>query len=174
MENGKSFIEQFLENILEMIGGLGNVWANTSYKGFRPSGSRSRSYYYGFKNLERRGLIKNFDTGHFVFTQSGKKWVEESLKKHFRAKHHGAWDKKWRIIIFDIPQEMHLARIKLRKKLQSIGCVMLQKSVFVFPYSCHEEVGDICESLQISDYVDILVAESIGSREQELRKIFEL
>ncbi|OGM98217.1 MAG: CRISPR-associated endonuclease Cas2 [Candidatus Yanofskybacteria bacterium RIFCSPHIGHO2_01_FULL_41_21] len=170
----KSFVEKFLENIVGITGGLFNVWVNTSYKGFRPGGSRSRSYYYGFKNLERRGLIKNFNNDHFIFTQAGKKWADKSLKKYFLTKYRGLWDKKWRIIIFDIPQDMHQARIKLRKKLQSIGCVMLQKSVFVFPYECHEEIGDICESLEIGDYVDILIAESAGSREQELRKIFGL
>ena len=51
---------------------------------------------------------------------------------------------------------------------------MIQRSVFVFPYPCEEELSDICEQLQIGDYVDMVTAESIGSREEELIKLFKL
>ena len=51
---------------------------------------------------------------------------------------------------------------------------MIQKSVFVIPYPCDEELGDICQDLKITDYVDVIVADSIGLKEREIRKFFEL
>ena len=89
-------------------------------------------------------------------------------------KNGGVWDRKWRIIIFDIPQELHRERIKFRRKLKSMGFFMLQKSVFVFPYPCNEEITDLSNILGVTDYVDIIIAESPGLKEQELLKIFNL
>ena len=51
---------------------------------------------------------------------------------------------------------------------------MLQKSVFVFPYACERELGYLCSQLKLSDYVDVIVAKSIGSREKEMRKYFKI
>ena len=72
------------------------------------------------------------------------------------------------------PQELHKERVKFRLRLKSLGFVALQKSVFVFPYSCDEEIGDIARNLGVDSYVDIIMAESVGSREDEFLKIFNL
>ena len=33
---------------------------------------------------------------------------------------------------------------------------------------------DICRNFKVSDYVDIMIADSIGSRREEIEKFFEL
>lgn len=172
------FIIKFLEVIKDIALELGTGWARIPYKGVRYSnfdiyGNDLRKKYTGFKNLEKRGLIK-MNNDRFSFTKSGQKWLSLSLKRYFIKQSNGKWDKKWRIVIFDIPEELHSARVRFRRKLKSLGFVMLQKSVFVFPYPCHEEIGDICNKLEVSDCVDIIVAESAGFKEKELLKIFNL
>ncbi len=168
----KGFVEQFIKGLEELVGDLANVWMRTSYKGF--SYNKFLNNSRGFKNLKQRGIIKDTNHGQFVFTQPGRQWLKRSLHKRLVYLPRGPWDKKWRIIIFDVPQEKHIARIRFRNRLKLLGCVMLQKSVFVFPYPCHEKVGDIANYLEISDYVDILTAESVGFKEAEFLKIFEL
>ena len=156
---------------------MSREWSQIPYKGFRYSDfnryeHNTNKKYFGFKNLEQRGLIKSKDKNSFIFTKNGREWLNKSHIRYFKNK--GEWDKKWRVLIFDIPQELHKNRIQLRRKLKSLGFVMLQKSVFVFPYPCHEEVGDICKKLCVSDYVDIILAESIGFKEKEVLKTFNL
>ena len=173
------FVIKFLESLRDNVLDLGHSLGKVSYKGFRYSDfnfgdCEENKKYSGFKNLERRGIIKDINSGNFVFTKNGQKWFRESADRYFKNKNKGKWDKKWRVIIFDIPQELHKERIRFRRKLKLLGCIMLQKSVFVFPYPCDEEVGDICEKLRITDFVDLLMAESVGFRESELRKIFKL
>ena len=51
---------------------------------------------------------------------------------------------------------------------------MIQKSVFIFPHPCFEEISDIAASLKVSDYIDIITAETAGFKEKELLKIFSL
>jgi DNA-binding transcriptional regulator PaaX len=167
----KEFIRKFIKDIREITGSLADVWMKIPYKGFSPGNFLKSSR--GFKNLKQRGIIRDTSHDRFIFTPRGRQWLKQSLFKHSHLR-KVPWDKKWRIIIFDIPQEKHIARIRFRNKLKSLGCVMLQKSVFIFPYPCHEEVGDIAGYLEISDYIDILIAESAGYKDQEILKIFGL
>ena len=173
------FVIKFLEGLRTTIVDIGTAWSEISYKGVRYSsfkidGYNSRKKYVGFKNLERRGLIKFKDNDRFIFTRKGVHWRQSSLLRYFREKNRNKWDKKWRIVIFDIPQELHKERVVFRNRLKSIGFIALQKSVFAFPYPCNEEMGDIGNKLGIGDYIDILVAESIGSKEEGLLKIWDL
>ena len=76
------------------------------------------------------------------------------------------WDKKWRIVIFDIPEKKKKAREALRKKLKELGFKELQKSVFVYPFECEDEIDFITEVFQIRPYVRFIKAVSITNEEQ--------
>lgn len=162
-----NFIPKFIETVLDMGKSVFDVWSRTSYKGYSP-----RKMYMGVKNLERRGIVKSV-SGGYTFTSVGKKWFKQSLLKYHKQR-RTAWDKKWRIVIFDIPQELHKNRNYFRNKLKTLGFYMIQKSVFVFPYPCEDELWPICERLELGDYVDIIIAQSIGFKEKEIRKYFDL
>jgi len=83
------------------------------------------------------------------------------------------WDKKWRLVMFDIPTEMKYARDSFCGALKLVGFVHYQKSVFVYPYPCHEQLEAIAEYFGISDCVDIVVAVKI-MRDREYRTKFNL
>jgi len=173
------FVVKFLTELANVVRDIGVGWSRIPYKGCRYSdfniyGYETRKKYVGFKNLERRGIIKTKSDDYFVFTNKGKRWLDTSLQRYFKNKTGGKWDKKWRLTIFDIPEEMHKERVKFRKKIKSLGFEMIQKSVFIFPYPCEEEVADIAGKLKISDYVDVIVAQSAGFKEKELLKVFGL
>lgn len=145
-----------------------------SYNDFGPCHYKSnRGLYNGFRNLEKRKIIKKLDEDLFVFTSKGKEWFESSISRYFK-KRYPEWDGKWRVVIFDIPKELHTKRNQFRRRLKLMGFHMLQKSVFVFPYPCEEEIGDICNKLGLADCVDIIKAESAGFRNDELMKFFRL
>ncbi len=174
----EDFIIKFLRAVKDIAIDMGKTWARIPYKGFRYDSSNMKGYsdrkqYVGFKNLERRGLIKIADKNNFTFTGEGRKWLQGSFLRYFKSKTSN-WDNKWRVVIFDIPNELHMERIKFRRKIKSMGFVMLQKSVFVFPYPCNEEIGDVAGDLRVDKYVDIITAESVGFREKEFLKKFGL
>ena len=50
------------------------------------------------------------------------------------------WDGKWRLISFDVPVYLKQARFALRRKLQSYGCGMLHKSVWITSRAVLEEL----------------------------------
>lgn len=76
--------------------------------------------------------------------------------------------------MFDIPQTHERQRYLFRAKLKMLGFQMIQKSVFVIPYPCEEELSRICRTLRLLDHVDVIVAETIGSKEDRIKKLFGL
>src|SRR3989338_469904 len=83
------------------------------------------------------------------------------------------WDKKWRIILFDIPEKHKKARDALARVLKNIGCRQFQKSVFVHPFECRNEIDFVIESFSMRPYVRFIVADSIDN-ELHLKKYFDL
>ncbi len=44
-----------------------------------------------------------------------------------------AWDGRWRLVLFDVPEPQRALRLKLRKTLRKLGFGYLQKSVWISP-----------------------------------------
>ena len=171
----KDFISKFITTISDMGGEVYYNWKSTpiSYKGFRVSGYNRGKTYKGFKNLQNRGILTQISSDKYKFTKKGQIWVKKSLL-NFHRLNKTKWDSKWRVIIFDIPQELHNKRNLFRDKLRSMGFYMIQKSIFVFPYPCDKEVSECCNRIRISDYVDIMIVEKLGAKEEEIKKYFNL
>ncbi len=173
MEN--KFIAIFLEMISEFPNLLDALLRGESmhFTDLRMMGYDPKKIYKGFDNLKNRKIIRLDKKETFSFTKHGARWLKSAYLKKMRLL-SPRWDHKWRVIIFDIPQELHHARNSFRRKLQTLGFFMLQKSIFVFPYSCEKDLGYICTTYKISDYVDVITAENIGSRTEHVKKFFNL
>ena len=83
------------------------------------------------------------------------------------------WDKKWRVIIFDIPIQLNKVRDVFRERLKQLGLLMIQKSVFISPYSCFDEVEFLRELYHIPDTILYILAEKVEG-EERLRERFDL
>jgi DNA-binding transcriptional regulator PaaX len=73
------------------------------------------------------------------------------------------WDHKWRIILFDIPAGERSKRNAFRSLIRRLGAVMLQKSVWIYPFDCSEQVGVLRSVFRLSDAeLRLVTADSIG------------
>ncbi|MBI2475983.1 MAG: hypothetical protein HYV67_01960 [Candidatus Taylorbacteria bacterium] len=73
------------------------------------------------------------------------------------------WDEKWRIVTFDIPQKARWIRDSLREHLRQLQFYELQKSVFVHPFDCKNEIDYIVEFYNIRRHVRFIIADSIDN-----------
>lgn len=173
MKNG--FLFKFVKGIINTGKEFHEIynWTPIYYKGFHESGPNRKKVYSGFKNLEYRGIIREIRGGKYKFTEKGKIWFKSSLLKYY--KDLGIkWDGKWRLVIFDIPQEFHSKRNQFRRRLKTLGFCKIQKSVFAFPYPCEEELSRYCQELNISDYINVIRAENLGFVNDEVKKFFRI
>lgn len=83
------------------------------------------------------------------------------------------WDGKWRVVIFDVAEDIRSARDKLRASLQNFGFVYLQRSVWVFPYECEDLISMLKTDQELWENVLYMVVEKIEG-EERLRKQFRL
>ena len=84
------------------------------------------------------------------------------------------WDGKWRVIIFDIPENRRIKRDLFRSKLKEMGFRQLQKSVWVCPYPCQKEVKLLREFFGLrKKNLMVLVVEKIEN-DEGLKKYFAL
>src|SRR3990167_10056173 len=99
-----------------------------------------------------------------VLNEKGKqKALRFSIDK-MEIKKPARWDKKWRIIMFDVPEKLKGLRDSLRLKFREIGLIELQKSVFVYPYPCNQEIEFIIELYNARKYVRFVLADNIDNQ----------
>lgn len=83
------------------------------------------------------------------------------------------WDRKWRLVVFDVPEKLRDARDALRGHLVRMGCHELQRSVLIHPYDCRDQVDFLVEFYHLRRFVRFLIVESIDS-ELHLKTLFRL
>jgi len=83
------------------------------------------------------------------------------------------WDGKWRIVIFDIRENQSSVRTKVRRLLQQLGFLQLQKSVWVHPYDCEELIALIKADLHVGRNILYIIADVI-EYDKPLRDYFKL
>lgn len=134
---------------------------------------RNSAYY-----LKKRGLVEfvsEDDKGITIkITNDGKKYLKTFDIDGMALNKPVHWDKKWHLVIFDVPEKHKKAREALRRKLKDLNLVRLQDSVWVTPYPCDDEVRFLREIFNIPFNVDVFVTEDLKHHEIKLKKYFEL
>ena len=75
------------------------------------------------------------------------------------------WNGKWFLVFFDVPEIQRNKRDYLRKFLIHLGFYQYQKSVYIFPYECEEEVKLIKKIIEGAKYMKYIIAEKIEEEE---------
>ena len=83
------------------------------------------------------------------------------------------WDKKWRVVIFDIPIKYNRVRDIFRSRLVQMGMYQLQESVYIYPYSCFSEIEFLRELYGVPFTARYLLVEHIEN-DDFLKYHFEL
>lgn len=86
-------------------------------------------------------------------TRKGKKRFLALKIENIEIKKPKRWDGKWRIVVFDIPERYKTARDALRQKLKQLGFFRIQKSIWVYPFPCKDEIDFICEFFGVEEFV---------------------
>ena len=124
--------------------------------------------------LKRAGVIKKYidDKGEFIeLTSKGQNLMIGYFTDLLEVKPTSKWDRKWRLVIFDIPDNKRRERDILRAKLNRIGFVKLQESVYVFPYECAEIIEALKDMYFIKPHVQYVLADRIET-EINLLEVF--
>jgi len=137
-----------------------------------------RALKRGIKSLSESKMIdmkynKEKDAVTIVLTDKGRERALTYELDRMEIKKPKKWDEKWRIVLFDIPETHKKERDAFRRRLKQLGFFEYQKSVFVHPYDCKDEIDYIVEFCFLRKYVRFIMADSLDN-ESHLKQYFGL
>lgn len=130
------------------------------------------------KNLEKKEILdlveKDGKITVYLKDTNNPKIIEYSIESllNFKKKNK-QWNGKWFLVFFDVPEIQRNKRDYLRRFLTRLGFYQYQKSVYLFPYECEEEINKIKKIVEGAKYIKYIIAEKIED-EGEVRKHFKL
>ncbi len=140
------------------------VWGgNLSYK----------LYWQALKRLEERGWIKIFKEKESEFVKLTKNGKLQALLVKAKMEQPKKWDGKWRLIIYDIPEDSREQRHLFRKLLKHNGFYKLQASVFVSPYPLNSQAISYLKETGLDSYIRICRIDELDD-DVDLKKYFNL
>lgn len=83
------------------------------------------------------------------------------------------WDRRYRLVMFDIPEKRKKTREHLRFEMREVGFLRIQNSVWVYPYDCEEFIALLKADMHIGKDVLYAVVEEIEN-DAKIREHFNL
>lgn len=139
--------------------------------------SKNRNIVDAFKRLQRKGCIEIKIVNHQIYinlTKEGKRLAGWMQIDALKIKKPQKWNGKWWLVIFDISQIKKFYRDAFRGKLKELGFYPLQKSVWIVPYDCRDEIELLRDFFGLSEKeIRLIVCEDIGNNDW-LKKHFKI
>ncbi len=129
--------------------------------------------YRALYNMEKQGWIKVKREGNNRFIALTEQGQLEALLRKASVQRAAKWDGKWRVVIFDIPEEANYKRSHFRRLLRQNHFMKLQASVYASPYPLNREAILYLRQKGLMDYIRILKVEEMDN-DADLKKKFKL
>ena len=130
-----------------------------------------------FSYFRKRGLLTIQSSNNQIYislTKEGRKKAGLFQIDSLKIARSPKWDKKWRILVFDIAQMKKFYREALRGKLKALGFFLFQKSVWVHAFDCRAEIELLRDFFGLSsNEICLIVTEQI-EHDGELQKFFDV
>jgi len=177
----RTILKYLLVAGLVVVSGSGPYFAARFWQNvFRNQKLSQRKHADVFRYLLKRGLVEWQREGHDIhvtLTKEGRKYAGKYQIDDLSLERPSKWDGKWRVVIFDIPstsKTSNLIRNVFRAKIKSFGFCLLQKSIWIFPFPCKEEINFLREFLGANKkQIQVLEVDHIEDDEY-FKKIFHL
>lgn len=127
------------------------------------------------KRLYDQKLVEIYETGEGYTVKVTEKGRRRLLKYNLDdlILTDKKWDKKWRIIIYDVDESKKTLRNVFQKMLRKLEFLQLQKSVYLTPYPCENEVEYLRQIYGIGREVVLLTITGLEN-EQAYKEYFGL
>ena len=140
--------------------------------GFLPR-KRQREYIASSASkLVKRGLLF-YDGKTYRLTSKGENVLRRWQLANFQSYKPKRWDKKWRVLIFDISEKKKRIRNDLILLFKQAGIRRLQDSVWIYPYDCEDVITLLKTDFGIGKNLLYMIVDELEN-DRYLREEFEL
>ena len=96
-----------------------------------------------------------------TITNAGKKKIIEYAIEELEIAPSKNWDRKWRMVLYDIPTRKKRLQEVMRKELKKLGLLAINESVYITPYPCYDEVEFLRQYYNLGGYIKFLLIEKL-------------
>lgn len=128
--------------------------------------ARQREINRLMKYVLREKLITEHYQHGITLTKQGEKRLKKKEFNELVIAKPEQWDKSWRLVIFDIPEDKRSQRIMFTNKIKSLGFQHLQQSVWIHPFPCKDIVARSSEEYAVSKYITYIETSHIDNNIQ--------
>lgn len=154
-----------------------------------PNAAQLLKYFPGYKRGAKFNYQAKSALGRLV-AKGCVTFVEENDKRYARITEKGwhmlqmetervtiakkrKWDRRWRVVIFDIPERRKSVRASIRRFMNEYGFVRLQDSVWIYPYDCEDLIALAKANFRVGTDVLYMIVERL-EHDKHLREHFSL
>jgi CRISPR/Cas system-associated endoribonuclease Cas2/predicted transcriptional regulator len=149
-----------------------NVIKQMSKLGLIPKSRQGEYVSSSASKLTKRGLLF-YDGKKYCLTSRGESILRRWQFADFKLQKPKRWDRRWRVIIFDIPEKKRKTRDQIRYLFNETGLYRLQDSVWVYPYDCEDILTLLKTDLGVGKDVLYLIVEELEN-DKHLREFFSI
>ena len=150
-----------------------------SMYGFTPKKYKRHNYYHLVWRTLKTGYVEKILKDGEVYlrlTSDGQNKVIRDFPLLSLQKKE--WDRKWRLVLFDIAELKRKTRDMLRKKLKELGFGMFQQSAYMSPHNFTKDLLEFLNTFGLSDFVYVFEVPhnhmTIGDPKQLANKLWNL
>lgn len=122
--------------------------------------------------LVKRGLLF-YNGKKYQMTSRGESLLRRWQFTDFKLRKPIKWDKKWRVMIFDIPEKKKKMRDDLTLLFRQAGIRRLQNSVWIYPYDCEDVITLLKTDFGIGKNLLYMIVDELEN-DKYLREEFNL
>lgn len=135
---------------------------------------REREYRRTLNYMHQRQLVRGDYEHGLEITDKARARLEKAAIDTLKIEAPKRWDRRWRMIFYDIPERHKASRDQLAFKLRQIGCQQLQRSVWIHPFPCEEEVNSLAIAFDLTQYVTYLETVHINNEKALVKRFSHL
>ncbi|MGB4076870.1 MAG: hypothetical protein WBK28_04200 [Minisyncoccia bacterium] len=138
-----------------VAGALGKMGLVPAEK-YRLRNTLGRMIQRGYVEVERK------EGKRFLrLTEKGKQFASYALAGKSLSSKPKRWDGKWRVVAYDFKEPAGTLRARVREFLTNQGFILLQKSMWVYPYDCEDAVFLLKQEFKLGKGLLYMVVDDI-------------
>lgn len=141
------------------------IWVGGLIELLAPFGLSENAVRTALSRMSRKGWLTTERRGRRAFydlSPRGRRLLEEGAARIYDPPRDEAWDGRWRLVVYSIPEDERELRDRFRSRLTWLGLGSLGGGIWVTPHDIVAPVEAIADELGIRDRVEVFDAEHLG------------
>lgn len=129
-------------------------------------------------NMRKQGLISYTTEDYYEhgikITARGRYRALKTETKYLKIPRPVKWDRHWRMVLFDIPENRKVGRDALIARLRDLGFRQLQRSAWVHPFPCREEIELLTLNHDLNKFVSYIEIKELDNQRELIKRFKHL